>query len=177
MRGLNDMAAFIKKESAGAGAVSLRKDQIVFEERVRLSCFYCGRHGKNWRCPPNIPDLDFKTVISEYERILLVYRKFPYNDVSYEDVRRDSTVSLHKTLLSAEKYLWKSNVPLYASFIGGSCKLCKNGCDASGCANPASARIPVEALGINVIKTALNAGVEITFPPDKSIMRAGLLCW
>ena len=42
------------------------------------------------------------------------------------------------------------------SFIGGSCKLCKNGCAKDKCNNPGMARIPLEATGVNVIKSLDN---------------------
>lgn len=63
------------------------------------------------------------------------------------------------------------------SFIGGSCKLCKNGCGKDKCNNPYLSRTPVEAIGINVVKSAKENGISITFPPENDIIRIGLLLW
>jgi predicted metal-binding protein len=169
---------FIAGEAADVYAKEIRYDQIVFEQRIGISCYYCAKYGRNWRCPPHLPNLDFCAALSEYKSFLMVYKKFAFKDaVAYNEVRRESSLFLHKLLLKAERRLWDKNVSICASFIGGSCKLCKNGCDALRCANPAKARIPLEAIGINVVKTAENAGIDISFPPRDFIMRIGLLCW
>lgn len=138
---------------------------IIFEERVKLKCFHCSRYSQNWMCPPNIPDLNYLRILNEYDNGLLVWHKM-------ED-RKESSIILHKALLEAEKLLWDNNYPLAISFIGGSCKLCDTGCDRDRCSQPELARIPLEAIGVNVIKTS---GLPIVFPP-KEIYRVGLLAW
>ena len=135
---------------------------FFFEERVKLKCFHCKRYDENWMCPPNIPELDYPQILSEYNNRILVWHKT-------ED--RLSNV-LHHALLEAEKLLWNSNYPLAVSFIGGSCKLCDE-CPDIGCSKPDLARIPLEAIGVNVIKTS---GLPIVFP-SKEIYRVGLLVW
>jgi len=47
--------------------------------------------------------------------------------------------------LKMEKLLWEKNNSTAISFIGGSCKLCKNGCGSDKCNNPYMARSPLEA--------------------------------
>lgn len=32
----------------------------VFEENVKMNCFYCGKYANNWKCPPNLPNVDYK---------------------------------------------------------------------------------------------------------------------
>ena len=39
----------------------------VFEENVKMNCYYCGKYGNNWRCPPNIPDLDYPKMFREFD--------------------------------------------------------------------------------------------------------------
>lgn len=74
--------------------------------------------------------------------------------------------------------MWEHNRPMAISFIGGSCKLCKNGCGPERCNQPYSARIPFEATGVNVIKTMEEqTGVKITFPPKDKLERIGLILW
>jgi predicted metal-binding protein len=169
---------FIVGETADVCSAEIRYDQIVFEQRINLSCYYCAKYGRNWRCPPHLPELDFGTILSEYENLLIVCKRFVFKDaVSYKEVRRESSLVLHKLLLKSERWLWNRDVAVCASFIGGSCKLCKTGCDTLRCANPAEARIPLEAIGVNVIKTAKNVGIDVLFPPKGDIVRIGLLCW
>ena len=92
-------------------------------------------------------------------------------------VRRESTNYLHKSLLELEKILWKNEQVLGVSFIGGSCKLCKDGC-APICRNPVNSRIPVEATGINVLSTIKNElNIEIKFNEPGILYRVGLLFW
>ena len=84
---------------------------------------------------------------------------------------------LHHTILDLEKYLWDNNNSTAISFIGGSCKLCKNGCGSEHCNNPYKARSPLEATGLNVVKTAEKCGIDINFPPDGAIIRIGMILY
>jgi predicted metal-binding protein len=158
-------------------SLTISPEEIVFEERVRLACFNCVRYGVNYTCPPRIPQVDYKKIISEYSNALLVWCVVDYDNETEADVRRDSTLLLHRALLQAEKYFWERNNSLATSFIGGSCKLCAQGCAKEACRQPRLARIPVEAAGINVIETCRKKGLNISFPPDGRIYRIGLLLW
>ena len=158
-------------------AKTIELTQIVFEKRVLLKCFQCTRYGINWSCPPKIPDMDYQKLISEYDDLVLAYCRMPFTKEQFEIVRRKSSTLLHRTLLDAEKLLWDNNYPLAISFIGGSCKLCSEGCDQLACRRPNLARIPIEAAGVNVVKSAENVGLSIIFPPENYLYRVGLLGW
>ena len=153
------------------------KDQIVFENRVLVNCFYCSKYNKQWTCPPNIPSIDYQKVINEYDNIIILGASYQTNKLNYSEIRIKSTNEIHTCLLKLEKVLWDNNYPMAISFIGGSCKLCKNGCAEDKCRNSGSARIPIEAIGINVIKTLKNINVEIDFSNDLNISRYGMLLW
>jgi len=168
---------FIKTTYPSIKMVEVNPNSIIFEERVKLNCFYCGRYNMSWRCPPKIPELDYMKIFSEFKYGAFIYGDFPFTEVSYADVRINSSVVLHRALLEAEKYLLSVGNSINISFIGGSCKLCKNGCGKEKCNNPYLARIPLEATGINVVESALQYGINITFPVDKHITRIGLLLW
>lgn len=142
-----------------------------------MNCFYCGKYNVNWRCPPKVPDIDFKKLITEYEKIAFIYVCMDLKGADYNIVRNDSSVYLHRGLLLCEKWLYEHNDPTAISFIGGSCKLCKNGCTPDKCANPYQSRTPVEALGINVIKSAEQFGISIKFPTTAYMIRIGMLLW
>lgn len=149
---------------------------LVFEERVSLACFYCGRYGNNWKCPPNIPKLDYKQALSEFENHALLHKHFSFNADTYQGVRTESTNVIHHALLEVEKILLRHGA-LSLSFQGGSCKLCKNGCGPLKCNNPYQARSPIEALGINVGKTAAKYGISVKWPVTDSLTRIGLVVW
>lgn len=150
---------------------------LIFEDRVKLTCFYCGRYKSNWRCPPNMPKVDYKAVFAEYDHAAFVWVDLPCTPDTYSNVRSQSSIMLHKALLAMENQLYELGNPLHISFIGGSCKLCKNGCGKERCNNPYEARTPLEATGVNVIKSAAKYGINISFPATDHMMRVGLLLW
>ena len=157
--------------------VPVKIEDFIFESRVKFNCFYCGKYNNCWKCPPKLPDLDYKQMFSEYDNAAFVYGKYEFDESNYQMVRNESSVLLHKTMLSFEKYLWNHNNSLAISFIGGSCKLCKNGCGKERCNNPYMARSPLEATGVNIVETAKKYGIEIIFPPKDYIIRLGMILW
>jgi len=172
-----EIQSLIRSSSPFLDVRKIEGGDIVFEERVLLQCFHCEKYGINWTCPPKIPNVNYRNLLLEYDNLLLVYCKMPLRNGRMDVVRRDSTNLLHRTLLKAEAFLWDNNYPLAICFIGGSCKLCAQGCDEHACRQPKLARIPIEATGINVIKTAENVGLEVKFPPKNDLYRVGLLAW
>lgn len=157
--------------------LEIDSSSLIFEERIRMNCFYCGKYNVSWKCPPKLPDIDYKKMLSEFENSAMIYVQILLQNKDYDTIREFSSVHLHRALLECEKWLYQHNNSTALSFIGGSCKLCKNGCAKDKCANPYQARTPVEALGINIIKSAAQYGIDITFPPEKYMTRIGLLLW
>lgn len=157
--------------------VEISSDDLVFEQRVLFNCFYCGRYGNNWKCPPNLPSVDYSTLFSEYKHLVFIWVDIPFNKNNYNEVRSDSSVVIHRALLKLESYLWQHDNSTALSFIGGSCKLCKNGCGEKRCNNPYNARSPLEATGLNIVETAKKYDLLIEFPPKDSMLRLGLIAW
>mgnify|MGYP000176940611 CR=1 FL=1 len=155
----------------------LKPSELIFEERVKMSCFYCARYGVSWKCPPRLPPIDYPKMMEEFDNGAFVWLDMPVTEQNYADIRTESSVILHRALLHMEKYLLQRGAPIYLSFIGGSCKLCKNGCGKERCNNPYKARTPLEATGVNVVKSAEKADIDISFPATKHITRIGLLLW
>lgn len=156
----------------------IEPDKLIFEERVKMNCFNCGKYYTNWRCPGNMPqNINYPKMVQEFENGAFIYLRIPIEEGNYETIRNESSVLIHKALLDLEKYLWDHNESLALSFIGGSCKLCKNGCSTEKCNNPYRARSPLEAIGVNIIKSAALYGIQIEFPPKDFLMRLGLLLW
>ncbi len=175
---LEDMLEFARNSNSYLGGIAVDPKDLIFEERVKMICFNCGKYKTNWRCPGNMPkNIDYKQLVNEFKNGAFVYVKIPFNKTNYNEIRSESSVILHRSLLQMEKYLWDHNKPVVLSFIGGSCKLCKNGCGKEKCNNPYNARSPLEAIGVNVVKSAAKYGIDITFPPKDYMMRIGLILW
>lgn len=172
------LLAFLKEKNAMAEGIFIDPNDLVFEESVKMNCYYCGKYNNNWRCPPNLPDVDFRKMMSEYEAGLFVALTYPIGSTEdFDTVRTESSVTLHKLLLALEKWMWVHNSSTAISFTAGSCKLCKGGCGKDRCNNPYMSRSPLEATGVNVVKSARKYGIDIKFPADKKMMRVGLILW
>lgn len=152
-------------------------DQMVFEERVKQKCFHCKNYGTKWTCPPRLPNVDYPRMVREYDNAAVLIYEADVNFDNFESTRYQSTNIIHKALLSLEKYLYDHNICMAISFIGGSCKLCKNGCNKEQCANPYISRIPWEAIGCNVVESLKNIGIEVKFPIKDKLYRYGLILW
>ena len=58
---------YIRQIAPSAEVVFMEPKEAVFEELVKMNCFYCGKYGRNWKCPPNIPDIDYPKMFSEFD--------------------------------------------------------------------------------------------------------------
>jgi predicted metal-binding protein len=157
--------------------IDVNPSDFIFEERVKLQCFHCKNYKLKWTCPPNIANIDYEKVFLEYKQGLLVYIKLPISNTDFAEKRVNSTLILQRTLLQLEKFLFEHNESLAISFIGGSCKLCKNGCSSVACVNPHLSRIPLEATGCNLVMTLKKFNIDILFPLTDYIYRFGLILW
>lgn len=173
----DDLKKYVYDNEEDISILEIALDQIIFEDCVKLKCYYCNNYNQKWSCPPRIPDVDYKSVFKEYDNFALIIYISNLEKDNFEIIRKQSTLKIHTLLLSLEKYLWDNNYPLALSFIGGSCKLCKNGCAIDKCRNKNLSRIPIEALGVNVIKTLKNINVDVVFPPNTKLLRCGLIMW
>jgi predicted metal-binding protein len=167
----------LEKYNNNMSMIKFNTHDFVFEERIPLKCFYCAKYDTKWTCPPRIPKLNYPELINEYQNAAIVICKMNLNGELYEDIREKSTIELHKSLLYLEKLLWELDNPMCLTFIGGSCKLCKNGCAEDKCRNPGLKRIPIEATGINVIKSLKKVDIDISFQRKDYFFRFGLILW
>lgn len=176
---LDDILAHLNMQSFGNvfNGFMVNSADLIFEERVKMNCYYCGKFNNNWRCPPNLPKIDYKKMVEEYDNCACIYVKLSFTSDNYNEIRAESSVVLHKGMLEAEKLLWNNNNSTALSFIGGSCKLCKNGCGRDKCNNPYYSRTPVEATGINIVTTLDKYDFHIVFPPKDYMIRCGLFLW
>ena len=148
---------------------------FVFDDKTHIKCFYCEKYGRNHCCPPNLPALDYQALIHGCGNArLFCYQQNFTKEITVYD-RCMSSSALHKAIVKAERILWENNKPLALAFIGGSCKACGCGCPEE-CRSP-KRRIPLEAVGVDITKTALAVGIKITYPPKDFFWRVGAVLW
>jgi predicted metal-binding protein len=174
---INDLSEKLKDFDSNIKIYNIEFNQIVFENRVGINCFYCSKYNTKWTCPPRIPNVDYKNVLKEYDNIAIVAYTVDINEVNFDELRSKTTNKVHQSLLMLEKYLWENNKPLAISFIGGCCKLCKDGCSKDECKNKGLSRIPIEGIGINVVSTLKNINIDVVFPIKNNLSRYGMILW
>ncbi|MGB9812162.1 MAG: DUF2284 domain-containing protein [Thermovenabulum sp.] len=135
---------------------------IVVDDRVRFQCSHsgCREYGKRFMCPPKVPDVEeFKKVLAHYIMALLIQIKGPA-----EDVLKLSKL-LHNAVYKTEKKAFSLGFPFAAGLIGGPCNLCEKCPEGENarCINREKARPSMEAMGIDVLKTCKNAGMNLEF--------------
>src|SRR5574337_123960 len=91
-----------------------------------------------------------------------------------EDVKLQS-IRLHKLVNEVETQALSLGFHYALGLIGGDCMLCPR-CAGPGsaCRRPFQARPAMEGVGIDVVKTALNAGLPFEIPPKQEVVWSGL---
>ena len=167
-------------------------DDVCVENRVTLKCrIGCINYGQKLTCPPHVPLVDeFRKILSEYSYALLIKFKSPakaddnlrcsmYRSLLDPNTPKDLkekvdaflndhavySKEIHGIMLELEKSAFNSGYTFALAFINGPCRLC-NVCNTKNgiCIHPSRARIPEHSVGINMKKTAKDAGMEIQFP-------------
>lgn len=148
---------------------------IIVDERVRYQCAYsgCREYGRKLMCPPYTLSVDeFKKVLSRYYMALLVQLEGEIiSKANWEPESDRWALKLHDVVYQLENKAFGLGFPFAAALIGGSCKLCKEcaGINSSKpmCIHREKARPSMEAMGVDVLKTCSNIGINIDFSPDK----------
>lgn len=92
-----------------------------------------------------------------------------------EDVKLQS-VRLHKLVNEVEAQALSKGFHYALGLIGGECMLCpKCSGPGTGCRRPFQARPSMEGVGIDVVKTALTAGLPFEIPPKQEVIWSGLV--
>lgn len=170
----------------GASRVKLiTTNEIVVDERVQLKCRFppCVNYGRNLMCPPFTPSAkEFREILTKYRWALLIQMDVPFNEIGkitkkegsriydLSNEKETSTIinnkiledwkKFHALISDIEREAFNSGNYLSLGLVVGSCKLCDS-CDVkSPCRRPFQARPSMEAMGIDVYKTAKNAGFE-----------------
>ncbi|UCE29429.1 MAG: DUF2284 domain-containing protein [Candidatus Bathyarchaeota archaeon] len=184
-------------------AVSFDARGVVVDERVRLKCLVpvCDDYGLNLMCPPNVMSVqESREMVVRYDWAILVqieeripaemmreiqqaedvaalYRNTRFKD-SYKKTFDPIKLKLHHTVHKVEAQAFALGYRFATGFIAGSCKLCPE-CVArkpqESCRHPFQARPSMEAVGIDVFKTAQNAGLPFDIPPKGKTVWNGLV--
>jgi predicted metal-binding protein len=181
----------LTKSALEYGAYSARiipASQVVVDPRVRMKCSIpvCENYGRNRMCPPNIISVEeFSRALAAYKWAIVVQFRIGYDE---EEIKRryegkdlaslmkekDYADSLTKgmrdmlhTLAKLERDALYMGHYLAAALSGGCCRLCDE-CVGPGadkrCRHPFQARPSIEAMGVDAVATARNAGLAVEFP-------------
>lgn len=186
-------------ELGACQARSLSVSKVVVDPRVRLKCSVpvCDGYGRNRMCPPSTISVEeFSESLARYSSAIVVQFDMEWSE---EDVKRSfkgkALESLHRedaylermtkvmremsgALNALEKEALYMGYRFAAALTGGCCRLCDEcvGPDPKErCRHPFQARPSMEAVGIDVVATAQNAGLRIIFPPKGRAVWTGLL--
>jgi predicted metal-binding protein len=181
-----------------AGATAARiipSDSVVVDERVRLKCEVprCAGYGQFLTCPPHVMSVDaFTRIRSSFKWGLLIQVEAKNIDstdkgkgrinktISKKNKRshRPFKLKLLEIVEAVESAAFKKGMRFAAGLVGGSCVLCER-CvkdkSSKACRHPFRARPPMEAVGIDVVKTAENAGLPIHLSSSKNVVWTGLV--
>lgn len=189
-----DQFEFLKTLALETGAIDAKiisTGQVFVENRVTLKCRGCVGFGKKLTCPPHVPPVDeFRKILKEYNYALLVKFKSPaetddevirsiyrfwLDPAAPKDKKEKASKfwddyfgyskTIHMAMLDLEKAAFNNGYTFAVAFVNGSCRLCeKCNVEKGICIHPNIARIPEHAVGINMKKTAMEAGMPIIFP-------------
>lgn len=186
---------FLEEAALVLGAASARvipADQVIVEDRVRLRCTVgCPSYGASLKCPPFVPTPEeFRRILKEYRFAMVVKHKSPGLPKEVKGLRVDDPEDAKKlkaklwpeynayyqrtlgVMHELEKTAFASGYVFALAFFAGSCCLCeKCNVEKGVCLHPLTARIAAEAVGVNMVKTAENGGMELKFsmeikPPE-----------
>jgi predicted metal-binding protein len=93
-------------------------------------------------------------------------------------LHRPFKLKLLEVVEAVESAAFKEGMRFAAGFVGGSCVLCEQCVEdksSKACRHPFRARPPMEAVGIDVVKTAQNAGLPIHLSSSKNVLWTGLI--
>ena len=186
-------------EVAGkAGATAARiipARGVILDGRVRLKCEVprCAGYGQYLTCPPHVMPVDaFSKIRSRYRWGLLVQVEADNIDSTdkgkgrinrailkeNKKLHRPFKLKLLEIVEAVESAAFKKGMRFAAGLVGGSCVLCERCVDdksSQACRHPFRARPPMEAVGIDVIKTARIAGLPIHLSSSKNVVWTGLV--
>jgi predicted metal-binding protein len=151
-------------------------NDLIFNIKAQEACKSCKRYGLTGCCPPSIGTFDYyKELIPLYRYGKLFVETFDINSEDYKKLGTESSLELHKVLLSERNKLFNEGHYYNLLLGGGSCKYCDK-C-VIPCRTPQFRAIPIEATGIDIVSTLRAKGIDISFPVKDTFLRVGILLW
>lgn len=168
----------------GAGAtraIVTSTSSIRVDPRVRLKCMIprCPSYGRNLMCPPNLPAVkEFEEALARYSRVVMIQVEAAPatgGSITRPEVHQGA-LRLHRAVSAVEKKAFEMGFVLAAGLIGGACRLCDT-CvaadDGKACRHPFEARPSMEGMGIDVIRTVRELGLDAEFPAGNRAVWTG----
>lgn len=115
--------------------------------------------------------------IQQMDDVAALYKSGKFLD-SYKKSFGPIKLKLHRIIHKVEAQAFALGYRFAVGFIAGSCKLCAEcvAINSQGpCRHPFQARPPMEAMGIDVFKTAENADLPFDIPPKDKTVWNGLI--
>ena len=175
------------KDMGASQAEVIPASGIVMDKRILLKCQVplCPHYGRDLTCPPNtLSGSEFKGILGSYQHAILVKVDIPSSTAAgrasadYQHRLDDTRKKLHEIVSQLESLCLAGGHHLAAGLIGGSCPLCEECVGVQSgqpCRHPLRARPSMEAMGIDVVKTAGKVGLNIGFGQDESRSWVGLV--
>jgi predicted metal-binding protein len=139
---------------------------ILVAEWVRLKCeFGCPHYGRAAACPPNTPEVDAcRRFFAEYREALIFH--FQVTETALE-ARHAWSARTSQSLVALERDVFLAGYPKAFALFTDACHLCEE-CvpHRSACLQPALARPPATAMGVDVFSTARSAGYSVQVLTD-----------
>jgi predicted metal-binding protein len=189
-------------ELGAVAARPLSAREVVIDPRVLFKCRVplCPSYGANLMCPPFVTTAEqFAVVLQRYAHALLVQQAIPLSaaDIkrrfrgkgldklveskAYNKTLSDSQNAFSTVLTTLETEALGMGYRFAAALTGGDCCLCDSCVAAPGaaeavpCRHPFAARPSMEAVGIDVVRSAAAAGLPIEMPAADNPVWTGLL--
>ena len=191
------------KKLGAADAVALKASDIVVDPRANLKCQVpiCVYYGNNLMCPPYVMKAsEFQEILSKYAYAVLVQVEMSFPEELIQAAQKSENLAVlikdknhlqnymqpllpsmnkyHELINKIEAAAFNLGYRFAAGFTGGPCILCDE-CvtkqPGEPCRHPFKARPAMEAMGIDVFKTAEKAGVTANAPAMNEIVVYGLV--
>jgi predicted metal-binding protein len=173
---------------------------ITIDERVQLKCRYppCINYGKNRMCPPFTPKArEFEEIVAKYRSAMLVQveaqlpttvkSRIKKKGAKFTEIVKEGEFDalsarllagwkkFHNLITDIEREAFKNGYYLSLGLVMGNCRLC-DVCDPQQpCKHPYESRPSMEAMGIDVYRTAQNSGLGFEWNNKEWIVYNGLV--
>lgn len=190
-------------ELGATNAKSFNAKGVVVDERVRLKCLIppCDDYGLNLMCPPYVMSVkEFREIFSKYQWTILIQIETPFTTEMKKQIKQAKEVSelyaskkfantykenfdpvrskLHNIINKVEAQATMLGYRFATGFQAGPCKLCSE-CVVKDskliCRYPYQSRPSMESVGIDVFKTAENAGLPFDLPTKNKAVWNGIV--